>query len=329
MDDILVYSRSLSEHIRDVETVLQILMKHKLFIKLKKCEMFSESVTFLGHKLSAEGISVEESKVKAIREWPTPMNVKQIQSFIGCCSYYRRFIQDFAKRAEPLTRLTRKELEWEWKKEQQEAFNDLKEALSSTPVLMAPNYEQEFNITSDASGTGIGGVLTQLDVNKKERPIAYFSRQLKGHERNWSTYELETLALVESLKNFRHYVEGSKINLFTDHKALIYLNNQPKLNAKQARWISFINLFDYSIKYKEGALNKVADGLSRQFSKDSLEEKKPERLRIDCNLNYVEEETPLQLARARLRIQTLCANEVCSMESTLIDEIKKAQQLDD
>ena len=172
------------------------------------------------------------------------MDVKQIQSFIGCCSYYRRFIKDFAKRAEPLTRLTRKDLKWEWKEEQQEAFDDLKEALSSTPVLMAPNYEQEFNITSDASGTGIGGVLTQLDKNKKERPIAYFSRQLKGHERNWSTYELETLALVESLKNFRHYVEGSKINLFTDHKALIYLNNQPKLTAKQARCISFINLFD-------------------------------------------------------------------------------------
>jgi len=102
-----------------------------------------------------------------------------------------------------------------------------------------------------------------MDENKKERSIAYCSRQLKGHERNWTTYELETLTLVESLKNFQHHVEGSKISLFTDHKALIYLNNQPKLNAKQARWISFSNLFDYSIKYKEGALNKVADVLSR------------------------------------------------------------------
>ena len=129
--------------------------------------------------------------------------------------------------------------------------------------------------------------------------------------------------------NFRRYVEGSKISLFTNHKALIYLNNQPKLNTKQARWISFINLFDYSIKYKEGALNKVADGLSRQFSKDSLEEKKPERLRIDFNLNYLEEKVPVQLARARLRIQTLCAIEISSIESTLIEEIKKAQQLDE
>ena len=114
-------------------------------------------------------------------------------------------------------------------------------------------------------------------------------------------------------------MEGYQIYLFTDHKTLIDLNNQPKLTAKQARWISFINLFDYSIKYKEGALNKVA-GLSRQFSKDSLEEKNPERLRIDFNLNYLDDE------EARLRIQTLCATEVSSIEATLIDEIKKVQQ---
>jgi len=108
------------------------------------------------------------------------MDAEQTQSFIGYCSYYRRFIEDFAKRADPLTRLTRKDLKWEWREEQQDASNDLKEALSSTPVLMTPNYEQEFNIPSDASETGIGGILTQLDVNKMERPIAYFQDNSKA-----------------------------------------------------------------------------------------------------------------------------------------------------
>ena len=114
-----------------------------------------------------------------------------------------------------------------------------------------PNYNQEFNISSDASTSGIGGFVWQLDENGKEKPIAFYSRQLKGAERNWSVYDLEMLALVTCLRQFRHFVEGQKINLFTDHKALIYLNNQPTLNSKQARWISYLNLFNYSIKYRD------------------------------------------------------------------------------
>ena len=123
--------------------------------------------------------------------------------------------------------------------------------------------------------------MSQKDENGKERPIAYFSRQLNEQEKNWSIYEQETLALVESLKKFRHYVEGNKVNLFTDHKPLIYLNNQPKLTAKQARWVSYLNLFNYTITYREGSSNKVADGLSRQHVGAGSLQKEPERLRLN------------------------------------------------
>jgi len=170
--------------------------------------------------------------VKAIMEWPTPKNVEQVQSYVGTVGYYRKFIKDFAKKSAPLTQLFKKGVDWQWKHAQENAFNELKRAISNPPVLKTPDYSKEFSISSDASGTGIGGVVSQKDENGKERPIAYFSRQLNEQEKNWSIYEQETLALVESLKKFRHYVEGNKVNLFTDHKALIYLNNQPKLTLR-------------------------------------------------------------------------------------------------
>ena len=231
-------------------------------------------------------------------------------------------------------------MRWLWKGAQETAFNELKKAISNPPVLKTPDYSKGFNIASDASGTGIRGVVSQIDETGKERPIANFSRQLNQQEKNWSIYEQETLALAESLKKFRHYVEGNKVNLFTDHKALIYLNNQPKLTAKQARWVSYLNLFNYTIKYREGASNKVADGLSRQYAGTESLQKDPERLRlnsleelpicrIDFNLNYLEEERATQTARSRLRLELAC---MCMKQSTvgttLLDEIREAQQQD-
>jgi len=268
IDDILIYSPTLERHQADVERVLQLLQKHKLYIKLKKCEIFQKEVTFLGHKVSENGLSVEEEKTKAINEWPTPTNVDQVHSFVGSVGYYRKFIRNFAEISCPLTHLFKKGVDFHWNEAQEQSFKRLKEALSTAPVLMTPNYKKEFNIASDASANGIGGVVFQLDENNKERPIAFYSRQLIDREKAWSIYERELLALIECLKNFRYFVDGNHVNLFTDHKALIYLNNQPKLTAKQARWISFLNLFNYSIKYREGALNRVADGLSRQHSHD-------------------------------------------------------------
>ena len=130
---------------------------------------------------------------------------------------------------------------------------------------MSPNYNRECIITTDACATGYGGVLSQLDDDGRERPIAYHSKRFNKAQENWSTYEQECYALVQCLKRFRPYIEGNHIKLFTDHKALIYLNKHSTLSAKQARWVSYINLFDYEIKYKEGKSNKVADALSRNL----------------------------------------------------------------
>ena len=285
LDDILIYSATIEDHSRDVTKVLELLQKNELYVKLRKCEMFTNACSFLGHHLSNNGISVEEDKIIAIKQWPIPKNIREIQSFLGAASYYRRFIPNFARIACPLTELTRKEVKWQWDLKQQQAFESLKSALSHAPVLMSPNYTKEFTITSDACANGYGGVLSQLDDNGHERPIAYYSKRFNRTEENWSTYEQECFALVQCLKKFRHYIEGKPVKLYTDHKALIHLNNQPNLNAKQARWVSFINLFDYTIKYKEGKTNKVADALSRQFISAEKPEEVPERLRLNHDIN--------------------------------------------
>jgi len=323
LDDILVYSPTLDQHIKDVESVLQLLNENKLYIKLRKCELFKNKVSFLGHQISAEGVSVEEDKIKAIRDWPIPQCVRDIQSFHGTCSYYRKFIKDFAKLSSPLTDLLRKDVSFSWGRDQQSAFDKLKYELSHAPILKTPDYSKEFTLTTDASRYGIGGVLTQNDDNGNERPIAYFSQKLKPQEQNWSTYEQECFAIVASLKHFRHYCEGNKINIFTDHKALIHINNQPKLTAKQARWISYISLFNYSIGYREGKANKVADGLSRQHNtnvekeNDSHYNDHHDRLHLSNVISYENK------ARSKLHLQLSLID--TTIQSTLLDDIKNAQ----
>ena len=312
LDDVLIYSPTLKQHVEDVREVLELLRKNELFVKLKKCEFFRNKVSFLGHRVSGDGISVEEDKIKAIQQWPTPKTVRQIQSFLGAASYYRKFVPKFSQIAAPLIELLKRDTPWNWTGSQQSAFDRLKHALTNAPVLKQPDYTKPFLIISDASQHGIGGVLVQLDDEGFERPIAYFSRKFQNRQYNWSTYEQELYALVESLKHFRPYVEGKKVTLYTDHRALIHLNKQAKLTGKQARWIGFINLFDYEIRYREGKINAVADGLSRQYAAGEHQKPQDERLRINVD-----------------EIEKQCASVFMTGESELLQRIRKTQSQDE
>ena len=311
LDDVLIYSPTLGQHIEDVREVLEMLKKNELFVKLKKCEFFKNEVSILGHRVSGDGIYVEEDKINVIKEWPILKTVRDIQSFIGAASYYRKFVPKFSQIAAPLIELRKKDTPWNWSKAQQSAFDQLKHALTKAPVLKQPDYTKSFSIISDASQHGIGIVLVQLDEEGFERPIAYFSRKFQDRQYNWSTYEQELYALVESLKHFRPYVEGKKVTLYTDHRALIHLNKQAKLTGKQARWIGFVNLFDYEIRYREGKINSVADGLSRQHAGEEHHKPQDERLRI----NY--------------EIKKQCGSVTVTGESELLQRIRNAQSQDD
>ncbi|XP_022564277.2 uncharacterized protein LOC106373000 [Brassica napus] len=218
-----------------------------------------EEVGFLGHRVSEEGVAVDPEKIAAIKEWPHPTSVTEIRSFLGLAGYYRKFFQGFASISKPLTRLTGKGIAYEWSIETEKAFEKLKEALTTAPILALPKPNQPYTVYRDASHVGLGCVLMQED-----KVIAYASRQLRKHEVNYPTHDLEMAAVVFALRIWRSYLYGEKIQVFTDHKSLKYLFTQLDLNLRQRRWMEFIADYDMQILYHPGKANVVADALSRR-----------------------------------------------------------------
>uniref|UniRef100_A0A2N9G0F9 RNA-directed DNA polymerase n=1 Tax=Fagus sylvatica TaxID=28930 RepID=A0A2N9G0F9_FAGSY len=260
-DDILVYSKSLDEHIDHLHCVLTVLRKEKLYANLKKCSFCLDKVVFLGFVVGAKGIAVDEEKVKAIKEWPTPKSITEVRSFHGLASFYRRFVKDFSTLAAPLTEIVKKSVGFKWGSEQDRAFIEIKERLCGAPLLALPDFSKTFEIECDASGIGIGAVLMQ-----EKRPIAYFSEKLNGAALNYPTYDKELYALVRALETWQHYLWPKEFVIHTDHESLKHLKGQGKLNRRHAQWMEFIETFPYVIKYKQGKENIVADALSRRYA---------------------------------------------------------------
>ncbi|KAH9724547.1 Endonuclease [Citrus sinensis] len=260
-DDILIYSKGLDEHIEHLQSVLTVLRKEKLYANLKKCSFCTNQIVFLGYVVSAKGIEVDEEKVKAIKEWPTPKSVSEVRSFHGLASFYRRFVKDFSTLAAPLTEIVKKHVGFKWGSEQEKAFNLIKEKLVSAPLLALPDFTKTFEIECDASGIGIGAVLIQ-----EGRPIAYFSEKLGGAALNYPTYDKEMYALVRALETWQHYLLPKEFVIHTDHESLKHLKGQGKLHKRHAKWVEFIEPFPYVIKYKQGKENVVADALSRRYA---------------------------------------------------------------
>ncbi|GAU35775.1 hypothetical protein TSUD_61360 [Trifolium subterraneum] len=259
IDDILVYSKSEEEHKEHLRIVLQVLKEKKLYAKLSKCELWLKEVSFLGHVISSGGIAVDPAKVDAVMKWGTPESVSEIRSFLGLAGYYRRFIEGFSKMALPLTLLTRKDQVFVWDEKCEKSFQELKRKLTTAPVLILPDAKESFVVYCDASKLGLGGVLMQ-----EGKVVAYASRQLKVHERNYPTHDLELAAVVFALKVWRHYLYGSRFEVFSDHKSLKYLFDQKELNMRQRRWLEFLKDYDFELSNHPGKANVVADALSRK-----------------------------------------------------------------
>ncbi|WVZ93652.1 hypothetical protein U9M48_039617 [Paspalum notatum var. saurae] len=230
IDDILVYSKSEEEHAEHLRTVLTRLREHQLYTKFSKCAFWLREVSFLGHILSEKGVAVDPSKVEDVLNWKQPETVTEIRSFLGLAGYYRRFIKDFSKTVKPMTSLTNKNTKYLWDPKCEEAFTSFKQSLTSAPVLAQPNVTKPFDVYCDASGNGLGCVLMQ-----DGRVIAYALRQLRKHEANYATHDLELAAVVHALKIWRHYLLGNTCHIYTDHKSLKYILTQPELNMRQRR----------------------------------------------------------------------------------------------
>jgi len=230
IDDILVYSKSEEEHAEHLRIVLQVFKEKHLFAKLSKCEFWLREVSFLGHVISRGGIAVDPSKIDAVIQWESPKSVFEVRSFLGLVGYYQRFIEGFSKLALPLTQLTRKGHAYVSDSKCENSFLELKKRLTLAPVLILPNPKESFVVYCDASKMGLGGVLMQ-----NRQVGAYASRQLKVHEKNYPTHDLELAVVVFVLKIWRHYMYGSRFKVFSDHKKLKYLFDQKELNMRQRR----------------------------------------------------------------------------------------------
>ncbi|KAL0559001.1 hypothetical protein IC582_003590 [Cucumis melo] len=261
IDDILIYSKTEAEHKEHLRMVLQTLRDNKLYSKFSKCEFWLKQVSFLGHVVSKAGVSVDPAKIEAVTGWTRPSTVSEVRSFLGLAGYYRRFVENFSRIATPLTQLTRKGAPFVWSKACEDSFQTLKQKLVIAPVLTVPDGSGNFVIYSDASKKGLGCVLMQ-----QGKVVAYASRQLKSHEQNYPTHDLELAAVVFALKIWRHYLYGEKIQIFTDHKSLKYFFTQKELNMRQRRWLELVKDYDCEILYHPGKANVVADALSRKVS---------------------------------------------------------------
>ena len=269
IDDILIFSRTADEHAEHVEWVLQQLQAHGYYANPDKCEFFQSQVHFLGHVVSAGGVAVQQHKVDAVREWPTPQSVSDVRRFLGLTGYYRRFVRGFSDVAAPLTDLTRKDTAFAWGEKEEAAFAKLKAALASAPLLITPDNAKPYTLHTDASGYAIGATLSQVgqvDGRDALLPVAFLSKKMNAAQRNYPVHEWELLAIIEALKAWRCYLYGAQtpVTILTDHSSLQWINTQPNLSARQSRWVEQLQDYSYRITPVKGVENGAADALSRR-----------------------------------------------------------------
>jgi ribonuclease HI len=268
-----------------------------------------DTVKFLGHTISGDGISVDPSKVQEVMDWKLPTSVHQICTFLGLAGYYRRFIPDFSRIAKPMNELLRKGVKFSWDQKCDDALHVLRNHLTTTPVLAQPDVSKPFDIYCDASGTGLGCVLMQ-----NNRVIAYASRALRVQEQNYPTHDLELAAVIHALKIWRHHLMGAKCHIYTDHKSLKCIFTQADLNMRQMRWLELIKDYDLEVHYHPGKANVVADALSRK---------------AHCSCLFVENFNKTlcwEMEKLDLKIIPQSDLNHLSVEATLRDDIILAQQ---
>ena len=299
LDDVIIFSRTIQEHLERLDVVFSTLAKAGLKLKPRKCHLFKREVLYLGHVVSPLGISTDPSKIEAIKHWPTPKDAGDVRSGLGMFGYYRKFIKGYSQKARPLTRLTEKSVDFVWGKDEEEAWQLLKDELVKAPILAYPDPEKEFILDTDASGYGIGAVLSQVQEGK-ERVIAYGSKALSKEERRYCVTRRELLAIVHFVKQYRHYLFGQKFLIRTDHGALKYLLNFKDPQGQMARWLQVLDTYTFDIEHRAGRKHNNADAMSRGPCKQCGDD--------DCHVRVV--------TRQQLRKQ---------QEAVVEDEQKKSE----
>jgi len=269
-----IYSNSEEEHEGHVEWIMECLLDAGLYLKPEKCEFHKTTVRYLGLIISTKGISMDEDKVKTVRNWSREKktanerlnNLFEVQQFLGFCNYYRQFISKYSEKAEPRTKLTKKDQPFVWEAEQQLAFETMVEAFTTAPIFRHFDHEREVIIETDTSDYVSAGVLSPYDDEGVLHPVAYFSKKHSPAECNYDIYDKVLMAIIKALQEWRPECEGAAyaLQLITDHKNLEYFMTKKLLNRRQARWSEFLTRFNYKIVYRPGKSNGKADALTRR-----------------------------------------------------------------
>jgi len=281
MDNFIIPARTMKELEEQTIRFLKIAEKHNLCFKQSKCNFNMEEIPILGVVVGKGQVKMEQEKIKAVKEWKTPTKIKDVESFLGFANFYRRFIHNFSHTARPLNELKGKK-EWKWEEEHQKAFEELKDKITSQPVLSLPRREEKFRVETDTLGHAIGGVFSQ-EQDGKWRPIAFLSRTMQPAERNYKIYDKELLAIVEALTKWRQYLldAAEPFEVWTDHENLKYFRKPHKLNGWQARWYLKLQDYDFTLKHILGKMNTKVDILSQKEQVDTKEDNKDIQLLKD------------------------------------------------
>ena len=265
LDDLVVFSSTWEDHLRQVREILQRLRQAGLTAKPGKCQFGMETCTYLGHIVGNGVVKPETSKIGAVESFAVPQTKRQVRAFLGLTGYYRKFIPNYAETAAPLTDLTKKNApnSVNWTQSCQTAFEQLKRLLCSTPILSSPDFTRRFILQTDASDIAIGAVLSQRDEEGNDHPVAYFSRKLLPREVRYSTVEKECLAIKLAAQSFRVYLLGREFTIQTDHRSLEWLDRLKENNSRLTRWSLALQPFNFTVEYRAGLKNGNADALSR------------------------------------------------------------------
>lgn len=265
-DDILIYSKDMHSHLLHLTEVLRLLADNQWKVKLSKCSFAKTEISYLGHIISGSGVSTDPSKIQTIQDWPVPINIKKLRGFLGLAGYYRKFVQNFGTISKPLTHLLKKNVPFVWTTETSQAFNTLKKALVSAPVLALPDFNKSFTLETDASEMGIGAVLAQ-----EGHPVAYVSKALGPRTQGLSTYEKECLAIMMAVDHWRPYLQYREFTILTDHHSLMHLTEQRLNTPWQHKAFTKLLGLQYKICYRKGKHSAAADALSRNVPEQTSE----------------------------------------------------------
>jgi len=312
LDDILIFSKNEKEHEKHVRLVFEKLRERGLYAKLEKCQFHQKEMEFLGFIATTEGLKMDPKKVEAIVSWEVPKTVRDVQCFLGFANFYRIFIKNYSQVAAPLTRLTCKD-KFEWGPQAEKAFQDLKMAFTTAPILVHPDFTKAFYLETDASDFALGAVLSQMGIERKLHPVAFYSRKFSAAEINYEIHDKELLAIVDSFQEWRHFLEGAAhpVTVYTDHKNLEYFMSARVLNRRQARWNMSLSRFDFVITYRPGKQQGLSDALSRRsylapkageaaFDQQCTTLLKPEQFKLCTTIMPIDDDFLIQVRKATI-----------------------------